>query len=93
MHDDERITTKDVFLLIGCSALIGALLVAFVMYQPIVRVIFSLGALFVGIRFFRRYERLAMRVWLVILSTVFFVIYTFLVVVYLYSTGMYAPPA
>jgi hypothetical protein len=90
MNDLERITPKDVFWLVAYSALIGALLVAFTMFQPIVRVLFSLIALLAGIRFFRRYERLAMRVWLIILSIVFFVMFTFLVVVFLYSTGYFA---
>mgnify|MGYP001285322299 CR=1 FL=1 len=90
--DDERITTKDVFWLMAYSALIGALLVAFTMFPAFVRVVFSLGALFAGIHFFRRYERLALRVWLFILSTVFFVIFTFVLVMILYSTGRITVP-
>jgi len=92
MTEREPIGKKDILWLFVCSMLIGALLVAFTMFPPFWRVIFSLGALFLGIRFFGRYDRLAMRVWLVILSIVFFVVFTFVTVTFLYATGRIAVP-
>jgi len=92
MTEREPIGRKDIFWLFGCSMAIGALLVAFTMFPAFWRVIFSLGALFLGIRFFGLYDRLAMRVWLVILSIVFFVVFTFVLVLFLYASGRIAVP-
>jgi hypothetical protein len=92
MTEREPVGKKDVFWLFGYSAAIGALLVAFTMFPAFWRVMFSLGALFLGIRFFGRYDRLALRVWLILLSIVYFVVFTFLTVVFLYSTGRIVVP-
>ena len=87
MTDHDRIAAKDILGLIASSALIGALLALFSSLQTFWRIIFSLGALFVGIRFFGKYDRLAMRVWLVVLSLVFFCVFTVILVMILYATG------
>ncbi|CAG5085690.1 Putative uncharacterized protein [Thermobacillus xylanilyticus] len=91
MTDQERIGGKDIFWLFAYSTLIGAMLVAFTMIPTFWRFLFSLGALFAGIRFFARYERIAMRVWLFILSFVYFILFTIVLVMILYSTGRIAP--
>jgi hypothetical protein len=92
MTEREPIGKKDILWLFGYSMAIGALLVAFTMFPAFWRVMFSLGALFLGIRFFGRYDRLALRVWLVVLSSVFFVVFTFVLVVFLYTSGMIVVP-
>lgn len=92
MTEREAIGRKDILWLFGYSMVIGALLVAFTMFPAFWRVIFSLGALFLGIRFFGRYDRLAMRVWLVVLSTAFFIVFTFVLVMFLYAAGWIAVP-
>lgn len=87
MKEREPITAKDVLWLFVYSVLIGALLALFASLQTFWRIIFSLGALFIGLRFFGRYERLAMRVWLVVLSLFFFFLSTVMLALYLYATG------
>jgi hypothetical protein len=91
MTDQEQIGRRDILWLFAYSMVIGVLLVAFSMIPAFWRYLFSLGALFIGIRFFGRYDRLAMRVWLFILSFIFFLIFTVVAVMILYSTGLIAP--
>lgn len=83
----ERIEGKDIFWLFAYSVLIGALLAIFASLQSFWKFVFSLGALFAGFRFFGRYERLAMRVWLVILSLFFFFLFTVILALILYFSG------
>jgi len=88
----ERIEGKDVFWLFAYSVLIGALLAVFSSLQSFWKFLFSLGALFVGFRFFGRYERFAMRVWLVVLSLFFFFLFTVVLALILYFSGRVTMP-
>ena len=85
--EKERIGGKDVAWLFAYSMLIGLLLVAFTSIPAVWRFVFSLGALFAGFKFFGKYERTAMRVWLFVLSLFFFFLFTIVGVTILYMTG------
>lgn len=87
MTEKERIGGKDVAWLFAYSALIGLLLVAFTVIPAFWRFVFSLGAVFIGFKFFGTYERTALRVWLCILSLIFFFLFTIIGVTVLYITG------
>lgn len=91
MEDQERIGGGDIARLFAYSMLIGALLVAFSMIPTFWRFVFSLGAIFAGFKFFGRYERVAMRVWLFILSLIFFFLFTIVLVMFLYAAGRIEP--
>ncbi|ALS27477.1 hypothetical protein ABEV74_00640 [Paenibacillus cisolokensis] len=50
------------------SIVCGSLLAMFALTANLMRYVFSLLALYLGIRFFRRYERLAPRIWFIVLA-------------------------
>lgn len=87
MTDQEKISGKDVAWLFAYSMLIGLLLVAFTSFPTFWRFVFSLGAVFIGFKFFGKYERLALRIWLCVLSFFFFFLFTVITVMILYMTG------
>lgn len=56
-------------------------------------IICSLGALLLGIRFFKRNPTKGMRIGLILLSILFYFIFVFMMSVYLYMQQMPAPAA
>lgn len=63
------------------SAACGLLLMIYSQFQDILKYLFSLGAVILGIRFFRRFETRGMRISFILLGVFFYflfaVIYTF----------------
>jgi len=59
------------------SILCGALLTLYTNLHDMSKFIFSLGALYAGIRFFRRYEQTSQRVWFIVLSVFLYFIFSF----------------
>ncbi|MFC5453109.1 hypothetical protein [Paenibacillus aestuarii] len=59
------------------SVLCGVLLTLYTNLHDMSKFIFSLGALYAGIRFFRRYEQTGQRVWFIVLSVLFYFIFSF----------------
>ncbi|UUZ85825.1 hypothetical protein LJK88_21555 [Paenibacillus sp. P26] len=68
---------------IGFSLVCAALLSLFAQIQDVFKYIFSLGALFVGIHFFRRYEARGMRIAFIVTTVCFYFIFAVVIAVYL----------
>jgi hypothetical protein len=68
---------------IGFSVLCAALLCLFSQIQDLLKYIFSLGALYVGIQFFKRYESRGMRIAFVVTTVLFYFIFAVFYAVYL----------
>ncbi|XEC96983.1 hypothetical protein AB6A23_10845 [Paenibacillus tarimensis] len=66
----------------------GLLLSIFSFVPGLFRYAFSLGALLLGIRFFRNYEKLSLRVIFIVLSIVFYFITAVIVSIVLFMQGM-----
>ncbi|SDM95550.1 hypothetical protein SAMN04487897_101609 [Paenibacillus sp. yr247] len=64
------------------SVLCGVLLTCFSNIHDISKYIFSLGALYVGIRFFRRFEQVGYRVWFIIAAVLLYFIFSLSVALY-----------
>ena len=69
------------------SMVVGLLLVLFTSISIIMRYVFSLGAIFIGIRFFSKFEKLSHRLWFIGLSILFFIFFTVLSVIFLIMSG------
>jgi len=69
------------------SMAVGLLLVLFTSIAIIVRYVFSLGAIFIGIRFFSKFDKLSHRIWFIGLSIFFFIVFTVLSVIFLIMSG------
>lgn len=72
--------------------LCGGLIFTFSILQDLFKYLFSLGALYVGYRFFIRNESRGMRIGFVAASVGFYFIYTFFYAVYLFMSQQ-APSA
>jgi hypothetical protein len=71
----------------------GLLLALFALVNGILKFVFSLGALYVGILYFRRQESVGMRIGFVVLSIVFFIIMTIVLTAIMYVQGKIGPTA
>lgn len=72
-----------------CGSMVG--LYAFLTFP--VNLVCSLGALYLGYRFFKRYETKGVRIWFVSLSVLFYFIFLFMMSVVTYMKQMPAPAA
>ena len=72
------------------SLLCAVLLTCFSTIQDFVKYIFSLGALYVGMRFFRRFEQISFRVWFIVISVFFYFLFSLIVALY-NGVGITAP--
>ncbi|WP_426447223.1 hypothetical protein ACP26L_24575 [Paenibacillus sp. S-38] len=77
--------------IIGFSLVCAALLFLFAMIQDVVKYLFSLGALYIGIQFFKRNEERGPRIAFVLTTILFYFIYTVFYAVYLAATGQGIP--
>ncbi|OPH53012.1 hypothetical protein BC351_32680 [Paenibacillus ferrarius] len=68
--------------LIMYSVLCGILLTCFSNIQGVTKYIFSLGTLYVGIRFFRQFEQISFRVWFIVLTILLYFIFSLGVALY-----------
>jgi len=75
---------------IGYSLLCAALLSLFSQIEDLFRYFFSLGALYAGIHFFKRYEALGMRIAFISVTIVLYFIFAFIYAVYVAMQQM--PP-
>ncbi len=74
----------------------GSLLFAFSQIQGFIKYLFSLLAIYVGIRFFRRYEKLSLRITFIVVAIVFYFMGAFIMAMYLFiqdNPELMAPPA
>lgn len=69
---NERLKTT--FWLLGYAFLAGLMLAIFSMITGLTRYLFSLLALYIGIRFFRRFETLGLRITFIVLAIVFYLL-------------------
>ncbi|CAG7603800.1 hypothetical protein PAESOLCIP111_00633 [Paenibacillus solanacearum] len=69
---------------IGYSVICAALLLLFSQIQDFLKYVFSLGALYLGIHFFRRYESRGMRIAFVATSVVLYFVFTIIYAMYLF---------
>jgi hypothetical protein len=88
---DSRFKTVMWLLLFSFCA--GLLLALFALVNGILKFVFSLGALYVGILYFRRQESVGMRIGFVVLSIVFFIIMTIVLTAIMYVQGKMGPTA
>ncbi|GGG12871.1 hypothetical protein [Paenibacillus abyssi] len=93
MHEPSRLKTSLWVLLY--SLVCGALLSVFsiVTELGLFRYVFSLAALFLGIRFFRNYDKISTRVIFIVLSIVFYFMTTIIATVILIANGQIELPA
>ncbi|KRE39779.1 hypothetical protein [Paenibacillus sp. Soil522] len=82
---NERLKTT--FWLLGYTVLAGLMLAIFSMITEFYRYLFSLLALYIGIRFFRRFETLGLRITFFVLSIVFYLLITVIVAAVIYIRG------
>ncbi|CAG7622967.1 hypothetical protein ACFQI7_04690 [Paenibacillus allorhizosphaerae] len=69
---------------IGYSVICAALLLLFSQIQDLLKYVFSLGALYLGIYFFRRHESRGMRIAFVATTVVLYFIFTVMYAMYLF---------
>lgn len=69
---------------IGYSVICAALLLLFSQIQDLLKYIFSLGALYLGIHFFKRYETRGMRIAFVVTTIVLYFVFTVCYAVYIF---------
>ncbi len=86
-YEENPSRAKTVMWILLYSAAIGLLLMLFTSIQIIVRYVFSLGAIFVGIKFFGKFDKLSHRIWFIVLSLFFFMFFTLLSVIFLIMSG------
>ncbi|CAM4252345.1 hypothetical protein [Paenibacillus tarimensis] len=84
---------KNLFWMLGYSTVIGLLLAVFSFIPGLIRFVFSLGALLLGIRFFGKYDSIGLRIGMIVLSVVFIVLFIMIGVIIMYANGMLDQPA
>ncbi|UJF35280.1 hypothetical protein [Paenibacillus hexagrammi] len=67
------------------SLMCGVLLTLYTNIHDMSKFLFSLGALYAGIRFFRRFEEKAHRIWFIVLSVVIYFMLSLGFALYSYS--------
>lgn len=72
--------------LLAYSLACAILLTLFSNIQDMFKYVFSLGALFLGIRFFRQFEELRYRIWFFVIAVFFY--FVFNVIYALYRAGI-----
>ncbi|CAM4284835.1 hypothetical protein FHS16_002257 [Paenibacillus endophyticus] len=75
---------KTTFWLIAYTFTAGLLITLFTVIEDFYRYLFSLLALYIGIRFFRRFETLGYRITFFVLSIVFFLIFAVFYSMFIY---------
>ncbi|CAM3948041.1 hypothetical protein L1N85_00560 [Paenibacillus alkaliterrae] len=75
---------KTALWLIGYTFLAGLMLAIFSMLTEIYKYLFSLLALYIGIRFFRRFETLGMRIAFFVLAIVFYLLIAVIIAAVIY---------
>jgi len=65
----------------------GLLLMLFAQIQDIIRYVFSLGAFFLGIHFFKRYESKGMRIAFIVLGVIWYFLFNLIYVFLAYING------
>jgi hypothetical protein len=78
---EEQAVMRIVWLLVYCI-LCGILLTLYSNIHDMSKFIFSLGAIYAGIRFFRRYESKGMRIWFIVLSVILYLVFNLAVALY-----------
>lgn len=68
---------------IGFSLLCALLLSLFAHIQDMIKYIFSLGALFAGIQFFKRYEERGIRIAFVVTTILFYFVFALIYAAYI----------
>ncbi|MDQ0899966.1 MULTISPECIES: hypothetical protein [unclassified Paenibacillus] len=72
------------------SLLCAVLLTCFSNIHGISKYVFSLGALYLGMRFFRKFEQVGFRIWFVVISVLFYFIFSLIYALYT-QLGITAP--
>jgi hypothetical protein len=75
---------KTTFWLLGYTFLAGLMLALFSMLTEIYRYLFSLLALYIGIRFFRRYETIGLRITFFVLAIIFYLLIAVVVAAFVF---------
>lgn len=83
---------KTTFWVVGYTFLAGLMLALFTQIEEMYRYLFSLLALYLGIRFFRRYETLGLRITFFVLGVVFFLLITVIIAAIIYIKDHPLPP-
>jgi uncharacterized membrane protein YjjP (DUF1212 family) len=79
---------------LGYSLLCAILLSLFSQIQDLLKYLFSLGALYIGVQFFKRHEERGMRIFFVIATIVLYFIIAVIYAMYLaVTTGQLPAPA
>lgn len=79
---NERLKTT--FWLLGYTFLAGLMLTVFSLIEDFYRYLFSLLALYIGIRFFRRFETLGLRITFFVLSIIFYLLLAIVVSAFIF---------
>ncbi|WP_169083144.1 hypothetical protein [Paenibacillus sp. PL91] len=75
---------KTTFWLLGYTFLAGLMLAIFSMLTEIYRYLFSLLALYIGIRFFRRFETVGLRITFFVLAIIFYLLIAVVVAAFIF---------
>jgi hypothetical protein len=75
---------KTTFWLLGYTFLAGLMLALFSMLTEIYRYLFSLLALYIGIRFYRRYETIGLRITFFVLAIIFYLLIAVVVAAFVF---------
>jgi hypothetical protein len=78
--------------ILGYSLVCAILLTLFSQIQDLLKYLFSLGALYVGIQFFKRHEERGMRIFFVISTIVLYFLIAVIYAMYLAVTTGQLPP-
>lgn len=84
---------KKVLIVLLYSLICGALLAVYTQIQGMLKYIFSIGAIIVGVRFFKNYESLAMRISMILMSIVMFFVVVLIIAIILFARNPQAPVA
>jgi hypothetical protein len=82
---------KTTFWLIGYTFLAGLMLALFSMLTEVYRYLFSLLALYIGIRFFRRFETIGLRITFFVLAIVFYLLIAVVAAAFIFLKDYQAP--
>ncbi|OBZ16801.1 MULTISPECIES: hypothetical protein [Bacillales] len=82
---------KTTFWLIGYTFLAGLMLALFSMLTEVYRYLFSLLALYIGIRFFRRFETVGLRIAFFVLAIVFYLLIAVVAAAFVFLRDHQAP--
>ncbi|QJC52368.1 hypothetical protein HGI30_12900 [Paenibacillus albicereus] len=83
---------KTIAAVAGYGVLGGALLAMFVLIPSVLRFVFSLLALWLGVRFFRRHESLGRRIGFVVSALAFFFLFVLFITMVMFIRDMPTAP-